>query len=45
MFGLELVLGLGIAIVASALLAIFIAIMIGLVIALKDTIDERKGKK
>lgn len=45
MFGLELVLGLGIAIVASALLAIFIAIVIGLVIALKDTIDERKGKK
>lgn len=45
MFGLELVLGLGIAIVASALLAIFIAIVIGLVIALKDTIDERKGEK
>ena len=45
MFGLELVLGLGVAIVASALLAIFIAIVIGLVIALKDTIDERKGKK
>lgn len=45
MFGLELVLGLGIAIVASALLAIFIAIVIGLVIALKDTINERKGKK
>lgn len=45
MFGLELVLGLGIAIVASALLAIFIAIVIGLVIALKDTLEERKGKK
>lgn len=45
MFGLELVLGLGIAIVASALLAIFIAVVIGLIIAVKDTIDERKGKK
>ena len=45
MFGLELLLGLGVAIVASALLAIFIAVVIGLIIAVKDTIDERKGKK
>lgn len=45
MFGLEILFALGVAIVASALLAIFIAVVIGLIIAVKDTIDERKGKK
>lgn len=45
MFGLEILFALGVAIISAALLAIFIAIVIGLIVAVKDTIDERKGKK
>lgn len=45
MFGLEILFGLGVAIISAALLAIFIAVVIGLIIAVKDTLDERKGKK
>lgn len=45
MFGLEILFALGVAIISAALLSIFVAVVIGLIIAVKDTIDERKGKK
>lgn len=45
MFGLEILFALGVAIISAAMLSIFIAVFIGLIIAVKDTIDERKGKK
>lgn len=45
MFGLEILFALGVAIIAAALSALFLAIVIGIVIAAVRTIKDEKGKK
>ena len=44
MFGLELLFGIGIAIIAAVLLSVFIAFLLGAVIAIKDIVDKRRKK-